>query len=62
MFMPVNKLETMTQERDELAVLVDSAYTLVELYKPEGEYNKQWQKNWLEKARKLVPGCDSLDA
>jgi len=61
-FIPVDKLNVVTRERDELAVLVDGAYTFIELYKPEGEYNKTWRENWLKKAQKLVPGCDSLDA
>jgi len=48
------------QEKEELAVLVDGAYGLVELYKPEGEYNKKWRENWMAKAKKLVPGCEEL--
>lgn len=49
-----------TQREKELAELVDACYIIVELYKSEGEYNQQWKKDWLEKARRLVPGCDSM--
>ena len=44
----------------ELAELVDGCYTIVELYKPQSPAQEAWRKNWLEKARRLVPGCDSL--
>lgn len=44
----------------ELAELVDGAYILVELHKPEGAYNKKWREAWLEKAKRLIPGVDSL--
>jgi hypothetical protein len=54
--------ERLELENQTLKELVDSAYTQIELYKPEGEYNRSWKSSWLEKARKLVPGCSSLDS
>jgi len=36
-----------------LLELVDGAYEIVELYKPEGEYNKKWRDEWLKRAREL---------
>ena len=33
--------------------LVDAAYDLVELYKPESPYNKLWRDSWLKKSKEL---------
>lgn len=41
------------QRMSDLLSLIDGAYTIVELYKAEYEYNKNWKKNWLEKAREF---------
>lgn len=38
--------------------LIDAAYELVEIYKPEGAYNTQWRQAWLAKARELGAGPD----
>ncbi len=50
----ISELES--RQSAQLLELVDGAYTLVELYKPdpkESPYNVKWRKNWLEKARAL---------
>lgn len=59
--------ERMKQERDEarerakeLAELVDGAYIFVELHKPECKYNEKWREAWMEKAKRLIPGVDSI--
>lgn len=53
--------QNLERENTELQELVDGAYSVVELsYKPEGEYNKKWRIAWMEKAKRLVPGCDSM--
>lgn len=53
--------EQLEKTNTELMELVDGAYDVVELsYKPEGEYNKKWRIAWMEKAKRLVPGCDSM--
>ncbi len=41
-----------------LLELVDGAYELVELYKPESPAQEAWKRNWLEKARKAGAGPD----
>ena len=57
---PADFARRLERERNELAELVDGAYIFVELHKPEGEYNKGWRERWLEKAKRLVPECDSI--
>jgi hypothetical protein len=42
-----------------LLELVDAAYELVELYKPESPAQEAWRLNWLEKARKAGAGPDT---
>ncbi len=44
-----------SSEREKaLLELVDGAYDIIELYKPEGSaYNKVWRETWLRKAREL---------
>jgi hypothetical protein len=37
-----------------LLELVDAAYELVEIYKPESPAQETWRLNWLEKARKAA--------
>ncbi len=60
-------VEDFKSERDEarerakeLAELVDGAYILVELHKPECKYNEKWRGVWLQKAKRLIPGVDSI--
>lgn len=43
-----------------LAELVDGCYNVVELWKPESPSQVEWRKDWLKKAKKLVPHVDSL--
>jgi len=38
--------------------LIDGAYDLIEVYKPEGAYNIQWRNAWLAKARELGACAD----
>ena len=33
--------------------LIDGAYDIIEAWKPEGPFNKEWKKRWMEKAREL---------
>ena len=44
----------------ELSELVDGSYIFVELHKPDCEYNKKWREAWMEKAKRLIPGVDSI--
>ena len=41
-----------------LLELVDGAYELVEVYKPDSPAAEAWRRNWLEKARKAGAGPD----
>ena len=41
-----------------LLELVDGAYELVELYKPESPAQEEWKRNWLEKAIRAGAGPD----
>ena len=41
-----------------LLELVDAAYELVEIYKPESPSQDAWRRDWLEKARKAGAGPD----
>ena len=41
-----------------LLELVDGAYELVELYKPEAPAQEVWKRNWLDKARRAGAGPD----
>ena len=44
------------QERmKQLETLVDGAYEIVELFKPESPSQVAWREAWLERAAKLVP-------
>ena len=40
--------------QSELSELVDGAYNIVELWDAETKAQKDWQRRWLEKARKLI--------
>ncbi len=33
--------------------LIDGAYDIVEIWKPEGPYNTTWKRQWLERASEL---------
>lgn len=33
--------------------LIDGAYDIVEIWKPEGPYNTTWKQQWLERASEL---------
>ena len=46
----------------ELATLIDGAYSVVELSYPHTPIDIERQGLWLEEARRLVPGCSSLDS
>ena len=46
-------LDIIRKSPEEALGLIDGAYTLVELYKPEGPYNVEWRKKWLAKAREF---------
>jgi len=39
-----------------LLELVDGAYELMEVYKPESPAQEAWKRNWLEKARRAGAG------
>lgn len=55
MFFKNLKKKNVSEREDELASLVDAAFEIVELYKPSSPSQVQWKKDWLSKARKLVP-------
>jgi hypothetical protein len=41
-----------------LLELVDGAYELVEMFKPDSPAAETWKRDWLEKARKAGAGPD----
>jgi hypothetical protein len=45
----------MSNREIELMELVDGAYDIIELAKSESPAQVEWRKNWLAKARRLVP-------
>lgn len=54
---------TEINDKTELIKLVDDAYIIVEAHfnpDPDDSFNRRWKEKWLEKARKLVPGCGHL--
>ena len=54
------ELDKERERAKELAELVDGSYIFVELHKPDCEYNKKWRVAWMEKAKRLIPGVDSI--
>lgn len=54
------ELDKERERAKELAELVDASYIFVELHKPDCEYNKKWRVAWMEKAKRLIPGVDSI--
>jgi hypothetical protein len=41
----------------ELEELVDGCYTIIELHNPSSPAQLEWKKNWLDKAKRLVPSA-----
>jgi len=59
------QLEAIIKDRrsreERLADLVDAAYLIVELcYEDQTAQQTAWKKDWLKKARELVPGCEVM--
>lgn len=58
--MKIFRKKIVSDREKQLSELIDGCYVIVELYNTQSPAQEQWKKEWLEKARKLVPGCDSI--